>query len=193
MKKTTHLILGLLVLAGLAACAPISEPEVVEPAPVASAPAAEPEPTSIEEDPSAGQPAGVAKFGETVSWPEGVEITLSQPKAYTLGEWDIISNDFPAHFVTTVTLKNTGMEKYDPSGVYLSASSGGVQGEDIWIDGVMAPTTTVMPGKSVSWNVAFGVDDLADVTVDVDPGIEYQPWFTYETMPAVVTYVGGVQ
>src|SRR5690606_40042519 len=124
-------------------------------------------PAESAEDTAADHLAGDDKYGENVYWPEGVEITQSQPKAYTLGEWDVISNDFPAHFVTTVTLKNTGMEKYDPSGVYLSASSGGVQGEDIWIDGVMAPTTTVVTVKSVSWNVAFGVDDLADVTVDV--------------------------
>lgn len=192
MKKTTHLILAALVVAGLAACGPVSEPEVVEPAPVATT-EAEPTPEVVEEDPAAGQPDGVAELGETVSWPEGVEITLSQPEPYTLGEWDVISNEFPAYFTATLTLKNTGTEKYDPSGVMLSASSAGAQGEDIWIDGVMAPTTTVLPGKSVSWQVAFGVDDLSDITVDVDPGIEYQSWFTWETMPAVVTYVGGVQ
>jgi hypothetical protein len=85
-------------------------------------------------------------------------------------------DEAPAYLQVTVTITNNTGTDFDPSGFYATASSGGVEAPEIFdsengIDG--SPTTTVIPGKSVSFPIAFSVQDPADFLLEITPSFEH--------------------
>jgi hypothetical protein len=119
---------------------------------------------------------GVFKFGDTAKF-DGLTIGVSEPAAFTPGEYAYVGeNPTPNNVKMTVTITNTGSKPYDPVLTSTTVSSGSQESEAI-IDtesniGV-PPTTKVLPGKSVSYDVGFNVADPNDLQLDVTGGFEY--------------------
>ena len=111
----------------------------------------------------------IARFGETLKRGDGLEVTVSPPESFTPGRYSAGGEGSPEHVRLEVTLKNGTDEAFDPSMLYATVTSGGAEGEEIFDDGLDgAPMTTVLPGKSVTYPVGFGVKDSSDVLMEIE-------------------------
>ncbi len=111
----------------------------------------------------------IAPFGDTLKRGDGLEVTVSPPESFTPGRYSAGGEGSPEHVRFEVTLKNGTDEAFDPSMLYATVTSGGVEGEEIFDDGLEgAPMTTVLPGKSVTYPVGFGVEDSSDVLMEIE-------------------------
>ena len=54
--------------------------------------------------------------------------------------------------------------------IVFEQSYGGVEGDSVYQDGLDAPDNPVLPGKSVTWWMGYGVDDAADTQLTVRLG-----------------------
>jgi len=141
----------------------MSEVQETAAADAAAAPAAEPESTLNK----------LPKFGETVTF-DGLSVGVSAPEAFSPSQY-AFGADQAANVKFTVTLTNTGSEGYDPVLTFISASSGQQEATQIFDEALMgAPTTTILPGQAVSYQVGFSVADPAQIVLDVTGGFDYE-------------------
>jgi len=117
------------------------------------------------------------EFGGTSTYPDGVAVSLAVPTPYTPSENSFDPRDAAAYVAIDVTVTNGGTENYDPATLFLTAQSGDEPAEqviDVRQDITGAPQTTVLPGRSVTFPVVFGVADPSDLVVEVTPGFDYE-------------------
>ncbi|MBF4599224.1 hypothetical protein ITJ55_00210 [Frigoribacterium sp. VKM Ac-1396] len=114
-------------------------------------------------------------FGETATF-DGLTLAISAPEAFTPSQYAYTGSQ-PSNVKFTVTITNTGTEGYDPSLTFITASSASQEAEQI-IDTegglALGPSTTILPGASVSYPVGFNVADPAQVVMDVTSGFDYE-------------------
>lgn len=159
IKKILPALVSMSLVMGLSACA-FDSPTITD------APAST---DTTSESPST--PQGVGKFGQVVKW-DGVDLTVSKPKAFEPSNSAGGAEKFQHTVSLDVKLTNTGDEPLDPTLVYVSASSAEEEASAVFDveKGIDAPpTTNILPGKSVTWAVAFNVADPKDLVVEVTP------------------------
>lgn len=126
--------------------------------------------------PAAADDAAVAVpanpgFGETYTYEDGVTITVSAPAAYTPTEY-AAGADQANNVTFTFTITNGSKENLDAF-TYPQITSGGVEASMIFDnnDAVSgsAPSSTVLPGQSLTWTSAYSVADLNKLQVEVSP------------------------
>ncbi|WP_448006174.1 hypothetical protein [Agromyces bauzanensis] len=143
------------------------------------------------EDAQGGDPgAGDLAFGETMTWDDGVALTVSAPEPYTPSDFAVGATR-ANHIIFTLTITNNSSEDLQP--LPLPTLSSGDQevsqivdlggdlfgpGDDVGIP----PTATVEPGGSVSWRVAWSLDDPSSLTLQVAPNLSY-PGATFTNVP----------
>jgi hypothetical protein len=158
------------------------------PLPGQDEPGADPAPE--QPDASDAPDAGSLAFGETMTWDDGVALTVSAPEPYTPSEFAVGATR-ENHVVFTLTLTNDSAEDLQP--LPLPTLSSGDQevspvvdlGNDLLgpADDVgIPPTGTIEPGGSVSWQVAWSVDDPSTLTLQVAPHLLY-PSATFTNVP----------
>ncbi|MEV1129273.1 DUF308 domain-containing protein [Agromyces sp. NPDC049794] len=145
-------------------------------------------------DPDADQPeapdAGNLRFGETMTWDDGVALTVSVPEPYTPSDFAVGATQ-ANHVVFTLTITNDSSEDLQP--LPLPTLSSGDQevsqivdlGGDLLnpADDVgIPPTATVEPGGSVTWRVAWSLDDPSSLTLQAAPSLGY-PSVTFTNVP----------
>lgn len=85
---------------------------------------------------------------------------------------------FKMAVVFRITVTNGTNSTFNPGVIQTSLQSGDVAGSDI-IDignGVgMAPQTLLLPGRTVTYNVAFGVKDAKNLVLQVTPNYQNGP------------------
>ena len=132
--------------------------------------------TTGEEAPTAGA------FGQTYTWPDGLAVTVSEVKAYRPSSSAATGQAAARYVSMSVTLSNGSEKNVEATGTTLVATINGAPADQVFdsakgIGG--SPTSTVLPGKSVTYTVAFGVPakEQADLQVEVRPGFGfgYQP------------------
>ena len=69
-----------------------------------------------------------------------------------------------------VTFTNKSDEIFDPSLTAGDVSSGGEEGESVYQDGLDAPDNKLLPGKSVTWWMGYGVKDASKIQLTVRMG-----------------------
>ncbi|NEN04718.1 DUF4190 domain-containing protein [Diaminobutyricibacter tongyongensis] len=114
------------------------------------------------------------KFGQTVTYKDGLAITVSTPTPFTPSD-SAAGATQAKNIVFTITVKNGTAKNYDPL-VYTSLSSGGTEADSIFdVGGDIgnAPTTTILAGQSTTWKEAYSVADPAHLVMDVNPGFGY--------------------
>ena len=144
--------------------------------------------------PTAEQPeapvAGDLRFGETMTWDDGVALTVSVPEPYTPSEFAVGATRENT-VVFTLTITNNSTEDLQP--LPLPTLSSGDQevsqvfdiGSDVFGPGDdvgIPPTATVEPGGSVSWRVAWSLDDPSSLTLEAAPSLLY-PSATFTNVP----------
>lgn len=117
--------------------------------------------------------------GETAAYEDGLEITVSAPKAFTPDEFAVGHTEGNKAYKVTVTIENKGKKAFDTAGTLPGARAGkdGADAEmilgeklDVAFDG------SVLPGKKVTKTFAFDAPAAAKVlTVEIEPamGLEH--------------------
>ncbi|MGR2752817.1 DUF2510 domain-containing protein [Agromyces arachidis] len=159
------------------------------PVPGLEDPAADPAPERSEAGTDADAAAALA-FGETMTWDDGVALTVSAPEPYTPSDLAVGATR-ANHVVFTLTLTNGSAEALQPLPLpTLSAGDQDVRrivdlGDDLLgtADDVgFPPTAVIEPGESITWRVAWSVDDPGSLTVDAAPHPLY-PSATFTNAP----------
>lgn len=147
-------------------------------APTAAAPAVPGAPADTGSD-AASTTGG---FGQRITWPDGVAVTVSQPKAYRPSSSAATSQSAARYVSMTVTLTNGSDKNVEATGTALAVTANGTPADEVFdsVKGIGgSPTSTVLPGKSITYTVAFGVPtkEQTELQVDVRPsfGFGYQP------------------
>lgn len=168
----------------LAACSPTT-PIVDD---EAKAPAVVQTPDKPLETPPAKQsatptPAGpsVQVWGQGITYADGLAVTIAQPTGFAPTEYAAGTEGFSSFVTFTITVTNGTSDAWDPSMFNVEGTSGGAPMSEVYDSGNAvamggAPSASILPGQSVTWPVAFGVANTADITLDVMPG--YDPDFT---------------
>jgi len=118
-------------------------------------------------------PADILAYGETFSWPSGVEITVNQPWVERNLEAD---ESYDEHSTVMVyfplAIANYGGEAYDATLMFTKVFSGGYEGT--WVAEADVPTMTLLPEQTAEVTISYAVADPTDVTMSVTP--EGQVW-----------------
>ncbi|MHC5702276.1 DUF4190 domain-containing protein [Streptomyces tirandamycinicus] len=115
--------------------------------------------------------------GDSAVYDDDLTVTVSEPEAWTPGEYAIGHTEGNKAYKVTVVIENAGKEKFDSALVTAEARAGkeGVQAEQIYDGKVGEPFTgTILPGKKVTAVWAFDAPaDAGSLTVEVSPGFDY--------------------
>lgn len=115
-------------------------------------------------------PRLTAQFGGALTYLDGISVSVSAPAVFVPGEFASTPDPGTEPVVFTIVLTNGSKEPYDPSLVYETVTSGGVESSSMWDDSLGAsPATTVLPGRSVTYKVAYSVKDPTDVVMEITP------------------------
>lgn len=122
------------------------------------------------DDAATGTP-GVLTFGSTATFDGGLSLSVAAPVEFTPGEYAAgAGTGTPMTF--EVTLTNGTDAPFDPSMFYMTASSGGTEASSIF-DGDLTttPTTTMLPGATTTFQVAFDIVDPTAIVAEVNPSV----------------------
>lgn len=160
-------------------------PVFPQPEPVPDEPGADPDPQQPE-----APITGDLAFGETMTWDDGVSLTVSAPEPYTPSDFAAGATHV-SNVVFTLTITNNSTADLQP--LPLPTLSSGDQevsqifdiGNDVFGPGDdvgFPPADTIEPGGSVSWRVAWSLDDSSSLTLQVAPSFLY-PSATFTNVP----------
>ncbi|GAA1914826.1 hypothetical protein GCM10009716_25380 [Streptomyces sodiiphilus] len=123
--------------------------------------------------------------GDTAVWESGLKVTVSEPEAYTPGEWAMGHTEGNDAYTFTLVIANETEEDVDADMLLIRGRAGeeGVAAEEIWDSenkiGLDMLGTTVRPGKKATSTIAFGVPAGAGF---ID--LEIEPLFYWDAKPA---------
>lgn len=163
MNKSSLTVVALAALALTGCSVPVADSPVGEgPAPTAAEPSQPPVENTN------------ATFGSAVTYTDGVSISVSTPAPFTPSD-TAAGMDQPNAVVFNVTMTNGSAENVDPF-LYATASSGGVEASEIFdsehnVGG--SPSTTVLPGQTITYALAFSVADPNQITLEIQPTFDH--------------------
>lgn len=138
------------------------------------------DPEAFANDP--GALPGVLAYGETYTYDDGLQITVTGPHAFTPSQtFEEFGTDDAPHYVSfEVTVVNGTDAVHEPAGFYTTAQSANAEATETFdFDGGLegAPQTPLLPGREASFTIGYGVVDPADVVLQVQPGgvVGYAP------------------
>ncbi|MEU4242948.1 hypothetical protein [Actinoplanes sp. NPDC026619] len=113
---------------------------------------------------------GVYKFGQTVKFKDGSTLTVSKPQTFKRDKYAAGGEKSKIFVKFKSTFKNNTKEVFDPALTTGSVSAGGEEGDDIYQDGFDTPQNKLLPGKSVTWWMGYGVNTKDDLQLEVSIG-----------------------
>jgi hypothetical protein len=122
------------------------------------------------DDATAKAPDGVYKFGQTVKFKDGTTLTVSKPQTFKRDKYAAGGEKSKVFVKFKSTFTNNTKDVFDPALTSGSVSAGGEEGESIFQDGFDAPENKVLPGKSVTWWMGYGVNTQKDLQLEVNIG-----------------------
>lgn len=117
-----------------------------------------------------------AAFGDTWTWSDGIESVIEGPEKYEPSE-GVEVESAEAHVMFTITVTNNSGEPFDPSLGHVTVQSGGREAEEVFdsANGIVGgPEGTLIDGRSVSWDAAFGVLDPKDIVLEFTPSFDHE-------------------
>ncbi|MFE2600626.1 DUF4190 domain-containing protein [Streptomyces sp. NPDC059396] len=113
--------------------------------------------------------------GDSAVYDDDLTVTVSEPVAYTPGEYAVGHTRGNKAYKVTVVIENAGKEKFDAGLTTVTARAGadGVEAESIYDDTTGTGFSgTILPGKKATAVFAFDSPAAAKaLTVEVGPGI----------------------
>ncbi|CCH87978.1 exported protein of unknown function [Modestobacter italicus] len=125
---------------------------------------------------AASSASSVGKFGQTFTYTDGLEVAVAPPEDFQPSDSAAGNTPGKAAVTLSITITNGTSANYDPAIFSASVQSGTSPEEQIYdsANGIAgAPSTTLLPGRSVTFEVAFTATDPGDLVVEVTPGFEY--------------------
>jgi hypothetical protein len=119
---------------------------------------------------TATAPAGVYKFGQTIKFDDGSTLQVAKAVKFTPDQYAVTGAKKPEYVKFKATFVNKTNQVYDPSLTSASASAGGEEAESVYQDGLSTPDNKVLPGKSVTWWMGYGVKSQKDLQLQIDIG-----------------------
>lgn len=115
-------------------------------------------------------------FGDTYTWDNGLAVTISEPETYEPSEYAAGTVEGQDNVTLEITVTNDTTEDVESSMFMITVSSGGSEASEIFDTegGIEFPTSTILPGKSLTWNVAYSVADTNDIQVTFDNVIDFE-------------------
>ena len=152
---------------------PDSIAEEPEPAPSQSRTTSEPEPEPSLTD---TEGPGILALGESFTYSDGLQVTVGKPQPMTSSEWAAPGG--VAGLVMDVTIVNGSPTPFDPSMGYATAQTGNTEAEEIFdsengLEG--SPSTSVLPGREVTYKMAFTGTDLDSFVLEFAPSFDHGP------------------
>ncbi len=128
---------------------------------------------------SSATTSATAKLGGSpFTYPSGLMVKVSAAAPYTPSRESANMGTFKMAMVFDITVTNGTKSNFNPGIIQTSVQSGDTAGSDI-IDvgnGVgMPPQTQLLPGRSVTYKVAFGVKDAKNLVLQVTPDYQSGP------------------
>jgi hypothetical protein len=116
-------------------------------------------------------PDGVAKFGSVATFKgDGSTLTCAAPVAFKRGQFAAGGEGAKAFVKSKCTFTNRSDKVFKPAGTSGSMSANGVEGESVFQEGLDAPDNPVLPGKSVTWWMGYGVASSSSLQLTVSLG-----------------------
>lgn len=116
------------------------------------------------------KPDGIYKFGETVKFKDGSTLTVGKPVDFKRAQFAIGGEKSAEHVKFKATFKNNTDEVFDPALTTAACTAGGEEGETVYQEGMDSPNNKILPGKSVSWTMGYGVASKKDLQLEVNVG-----------------------
>ena len=164
--RTSLASLAVVATLSLAACTSVPAQ------PVDSAPAGSNQPAQTSSTPSANTPKeGVAAFGSSYTWEDGLSLTLGTPEPYTPSEYAYTGSQFTDFVVVDVRLVNNTGSPWDPALTHASAQSSNQEGDQVFDSAKLPdqPRTTLLDGREATYKMAFAVADPSDLVLEFTP------------------------
>lgn len=133
---------------------------------------------STPEEPAAQEPPAIPVFGETITYDDGISVSVSAPAPYTPSELAAGVVEGQQAVVFEIVITNNSTEGFDPTLALASASSAGVEASGIFDTSNQIgfpPSTTVTPGSTIKWQQAFSVADPNNITFELQVGFTHDP------------------
>jgi hypothetical protein len=170
-------VLGTLLVLILAAAAfgqgntttPTPTVAPTEQAPAPAAPAPTQAPTTVPQDTQAQPPYGASEFDRYVVTGNDMTVYASTPQEFSPSA-TAAGNTGVRAFATDITVRNGTGQPLNPAMISVNASVDGQEAENVFdsAQNVGLPTTTVLPGRSVTYRAVFSSPvENGPVQVDV--------------------------
>lgn len=146
-----------------------STPATSAPDPQASQASAPEQEPVVEDD-------GLYAFGETVTYEDGVSVSVSEPADYVAGELSAGTVEGQPTLAFKFVVTNGSDEPFDPSLVLATLASGGAESAGVFDtenEVGFPPMTKVLPGQTVEWVQAWSVVDAASLTLELNVGFTH--------------------
>ncbi len=158
------------VTSAIASSSPVvtSAPPAPTPAQATSAAAPAPTPSQLE---------GVATFGKTYTYKDGLSVTVSAPAPFKPSSSAAGVTKGTSAVVFTITIVNKTTTPFDPVLFHTTAQSGNTEATSIFDsqNGIgLPPSTKLLPGREVTFKTAFSVADPKDIVMEVTPSFQHE-------------------
>jgi len=121
------------------------------------------------------------QFGESYRFDDGMQLTVGPGVAFTPSEWASFGTEGAnAYLRFTVTVVNGTEQTFDPSMIYMTMQSANTEAQEVYDsdNGLgFAPSTSLLPGREVVYDVGFAVADPNDLVMEASIGFSYKPVF----------------
>ena len=180
MRRSIITIVGATAALSLTACGLAPEQESAAP-PSSSSSEVTPEPWTEEAtpdevpEPSSEADSMVVGLGDTFTWEDGTTALIEAPQSFQKSEWAAGGEGYDHTISFKVTVTNGSDVPLDASFTSPNVTSGEREGDEIFDDEVGGgPTSDILPGRTVTFTVAYGVDDPADIVAEFAPTWDHQ-------------------
>ena len=186
MKRTIITLASVTAALTLTACG-IAPEAAPSPPPSSSSSEVTPEPWTEEdeaalEDPTLDEPTAdtsaddmIVDLGQSFSWEDGTTATIEAPQPFQKSEWAAGGEGYDHTVSFKVTVTNGSDVPLDASFTSPTVTSGEREGDEIFDDEVGGgPTSSILPGRTVTFTAAYGVDDPADIVAEFAPTWDHQ-------------------
>jgi hypothetical protein len=140
-------------------------------APSSSSPTSEDTPS---EDTSSSDeaPSTELHFGNSFSYEDGLNMTISKPKNFTSSEY----NSYQKGVKFKVTIVNKTGKRWDPTMFTASLQKGNTEAEEIYDSFSLgdSPNTKLLNGREVTFNIGFVAKATDDLVLEVAPDFEHE-------------------